>query len=169
MIRSLIVWLRRYRVERDKGSIAVEFAIGLPVLATLVLGKVDYGTLMYTAASLKGATRAGAEYAKAYWNNPSVSNVANGTQQQVCSALGLTLAGGTCSPVTPTVSTSCTCADNTSVTPCPPTSNPCTANSNSGVLLYVTVTATESFSPTLSWASFAFPSSVTASTVVRTQ
>jgi hypothetical protein len=31
------------------------------------------------------------------------------------------------------------------------------------------VTATESFSPTLSWASFAFPSSVTASTVVRTQ
>jgi Flp pilus assembly protein TadG len=169
VVGNLIGWLRRHPVDRDRGNIAVEFAIALPVLATLVLGIVDYGTLMYTSASLKGATRAGAEYAKAYWNNPSVSNVASGTQQQVCSALGLTLAGGSCSPVTPNVSTSCTCADNTSVTPCPPTSNPCTAKTNPGVLLYVTVAATESFTPTFSWASFAFPSSVTASTVVRTQ
>ena len=169
MVGNLIGWLFRHRVDRDRGNIAVEFAIALPVLATLVLGIVDYGMLMYTAASLKGATRAGAEYARAYWNNPSVSNVATGTQQQVCSALGLTLTAGSCSPVTPSVSTSCTCADNTSVTPCPPTGNPCTAKTNPGVLLYVTVAAVESFSPIFSWASFAFPSSVTASTIVRTQ
>jgi hypothetical protein len=31
------------------------------------------------------------------------------------------------------------------------------------------VTATEAFSPIFSWASFAFPDSVTATTVVRTQ
>ena len=99
MVGNLIGWLCRHRVDRDRGNIAVEFAIALPVLATLVLGIVDYGMLMYTAASLKGATRAGAEYAKAYWNNPSVSNVATGTQQQVCSALGLTLTAGSCSPV----------------------------------------------------------------------
>jgi Flp pilus assembly protein TadG len=169
VIGKLIGLLYRRGVDRERGNIAIEFAIALPVLATLVLGIADYGMLMYTSASLTGATRAGAEYAEAYWNNPSVSNAATATQQQVCSALGLTLAGGSCAPVTPSVSTSCTCADNTSVTPCPPTSNPCASKTNPGVLLYVTVTATEGFSPMFSLASFAFPSSVTATTVVRTQ
>ena len=169
MIAHLIGLLGRPGVDQQRGSIAIEFAIALPVLATLVLGIADYGILMNTAATLRGATRAGAEYAMAYWNNPSVSNVATATQQQVCSALGLTLTSGSCSPVTPSVSTSCTCADNTSVTPCPPASNPCALKTNPGVLLYVTVTATESFSPIFSWASFAFPASVTATTVVRTQ
>ena len=167
MIGHLIGLLGRPGVDQQRGSIAIEFAIALPVLATLILGIADYGILMNTAATLRGATRAGAEYAMAYWNNPSVSNVVIATQQQVCSALGLTLTSGSCSPVTPSVSTSCTCADNTSVTPCPPTSNPCASKTNPGVLLYVTVTATEAFSPI--FASFAFPASVTATTVVRTQ
>ena len=171
MIGHLIGLLGRPGVDQERGSIAIEFAIALPVLATLIIGAADYGVLMNTAATLRGATRAGAEYAMAYWNNPSVSNVATATQQQVCSTLGLTLTSGSCSPVTPSVSTSCTCADNTSVTPCPPDSNPCASKTNppEGVLLYVTVQATESFSPIFSWASFAFPASVTATTVVRTQ
>jgi Flp pilus assembly protein TadG len=169
VIANLIGLLRRRRVDWKRGSIAIEFAIALPVLATLILGVYDYGALMYTSASLRAATRAGGEYAKAYWNNPSVSNVATATLQQVCTALGLTLVSGSCSPVTPSVSTSCTCADNASVTPCPPSSNPCTSNSNPGVLLYVTVTASESFSPMFPWASLVFPSLVTSSTVIRTQ
>jgi Flp pilus assembly protein TadG len=169
VIVNLIGSLHRRRVDRARGNMAIEFAIALPVLATLIVGISDYGALMYATASLRSATRAGGEYAKAYWNNPTVSDVATGTQQQVCTALGLTFASGSCSPVTPSVSTSCTCDDNSSVTPCPPSSNPCTANANPGVLVYVTVKATESFSPMLSWADFAFPSSVTATTVVRTQ
>jgi Flp pilus assembly protein TadG len=149
---------------------ALEFAIATSVLIPLVVGLVDYGMLMNTSASLRGATRAGAEYAKANWNNPSVTNVTTGTEQQVCGFLGLTLSNGSCSPVTPNVTTACTCDDNTSVTPCPPTgTNPCAANTNPGVLLYVTVTATRSFSPILSWASFAFPTTLAETTVIRTQ
>ena len=71
MIRHLIGLLGRPGVDQERGSIAIEFAIALPVLATLILGIADYGILMNTAATLRGATRAGAEYAKAYWNNPS--------------------------------------------------------------------------------------------------
>jgi Flp pilus assembly protein TadG len=172
MIKKLIASLRRCRDDRERGSIAVEFAFAAPILIMLALGAADFGLLMNTSASLRGATRAGAEYAKANWNNPSVTNPPTATEQQVCGFLGLTLSSGSCSPVTPTVATSCTCDDNSSVTPCPPTSgNPCSASNplNPGVLLYVTVTATQSFSPILSWASFAFPSSLTATTAVRTQ
>ena len=58
MIANLIGLLRRRRVDWKRGSIAIEFAIALPVLATLILGVYDYGALMYTSASLRAATRA---------------------------------------------------------------------------------------------------------------
>ena len=80
------------------GAAAVEFAITAPLLVVLVLGIADYGFLMGTTASLEGAARAGAEVAKA---NPSV------TAAQL-TALNLFPTG-----VTPTVTSVCTCADNT--------------------------------------------------------
>ena len=170
MIKKLIALLHRRRDDWDKGTLTLEFAFAAPILVVAALGAADIGALMNTAASLRGATRAGAEYAKANWNNPSVTNPTTGTEQQVCGFLGLTLSSGTCSPVTPGVTTSCTCDDNTSVSPCPPTgSNPCASLSNKGVLLYVTVTAQQNFTPILSWASFVFPAQVQASTKVRTQ
>jgi Flp pilus assembly protein TadG len=172
MIKKLVALLHRRRHDGDRGTLTVEFAFAAPILVVAVLGAADVGALMNTAASLRGATRAGAEYAKANWNNPSVTNVATGTQQKVCGFLGLTLATSTCSPVTvtPVVSTSCTCDDNTSVSPCPPTgANPCAAQTNPSVLQYVTVTAQQTFNPILSWTSFVFPSPVQASTTVRTQ
>jgi Flp pilus assembly protein TadG len=170
MIKKLVALLHRRRDGWDKGTLTLEFAFAAPILTVAVLGAADIGVLMNTAASLRGATRAGAEYAKANWNNPSVTNVTTGTEQKVCGFLGLTLSSGSCSPVTPGVTTSCTCADNSAVTPCPPTgTNPCASLTNKGVLLYVTVTATQSFSPILSWASFAFPTNVAASTAMRTQ
>jgi Flp pilus assembly protein TadG len=170
MIKKLIASLYRRCDDWERGAIAVEFAFAAPVLITLALGAVDFGSLMNASAALRGATRAGAEYAKANWNNPSVTNPTTATEQQVCGFLGLTLSSGSCSPVTPSVATSCTCDDNSSVTPCPPTgTNPCASQTNPGVLLYVTVTATQSFSPLFSWTSFAFPSSLAATTTVRTQ
>jgi len=170
MIKKLLALLHRRRDDWDKGTLTLEFAFAAPILTVAVLGAADIGALMNTSASLRGATRAGAEYAKANWNNPSVTNVTTGTEQKVCGFLGLTLSSGTCSPVTPGVTTSCTCDDNSSVSPCPPTgTNPCTAQSNPGVLQYVTVTAQQNFTPILSWASFVFPSPVQASTKVRTQ
>lgn len=155
-----------------QGSMALEFALAVPVLATLVLGIIDYGSLMNTSAALRGATRAGAEYAEAKWNDPNVTNPTTSTEQQVCGFLGLTLSGSSCSPVTPGVSSACSCTDGTSVT-CPSStgSNPCTTVSNGDyrVLVSVTVTASQSFSPIQSWAGFAFPSTVSAATTVRTQ
>ena len=171
MIKKLIALLHRRRGDWNKGTLTVEFAFAAPILIVAVLGAADIGSLMNTAASLRGATRAGAEYAKANWNNgTSVTNLTTATEQRVCGFLGLTLSSSTCSPVTPGVTNSCTCNDNTSVSPCPPTgANPCAAQTPSGVIQYVTVTAQQNFNPILSWASFVFPSPVQASTKVRTQ
>jgi Flp pilus assembly protein TadG len=170
MIKKLIALLRGRREDRERGTTAVEFALATTILVPLVLGAADVGSLMNTSASLRGATRAGAEYAKANWNNPSVTtDPTTGTEQQVCGFLGLTLSSGSCSPVTRLdVTTSCTCDDGTSVTPCLP-SDGTVCPSPPGVLRYVTVTAQQSFNPILSWASFVFPSSLTATTVVRIQ
>lgn len=174
MVAGLLALGRRLSTDRDRGSMAVEFAMATPVLLTLVMGAVDYGSLMNTSASLRGATRVGAEYAKANWNNPSVTDVSTNTESQVCGFLGLTLSGSSCSPVTPSVSSSCTCVSGASVT-CPSStgSNPCTSDPNPSndhrVLVSAVVTATQSFSPMFSWASFAFPSTVSATTTVRTQ
>ena len=171
MIKKLVTLLHRRRGGCNKGTLTVEFAFAAPILIVAVLGAADIGSLMNTAASLRGATRAGAEYAKANWNNgTSVTNLTTATEQRVCGFLGLTLSSSTCSPVTPGVTNSCTCNDNTSVSPCPPTgTNPCASQTPSGVVQYVTVTAQQTFSPILSWASFVFPSPVQASTKVRTQ
>jgi Flp pilus assembly protein TadG len=168
MISKLIAWSHRRGDDREGGSVTIEFAFAAAILVILVLGAADFGMLMNTSASLRGATRAGAEYAKANWNNPSVANVTTTTEQKVCGFLGLTLSNGSCSPVTPNVSTSCTCDDDTSVTPCPPTgANPCASQTNPGVLQYVTVTAQQNFNPILSWS--VVPTQVSASTTVRTQ
>jgi len=170
MLSKMIALLHRRGSDSEKGTAAIEFALATPILVVLVLGTADFGMLMNTSASLRGAARAGAEYAKANWNNPSVTNTTTVTEQKVCGFLGLTLSSGSCSPVTPGVSTSCTCDDDTSVTPCPPTgANPCASQTNPGVLQYVTVTAQQTFNPILPWTSFAFPTQVSATTTVRTQ
>jgi Flp pilus assembly protein TadG len=156
MIENLIVGLRRCWSGRNEGAALVEFAITLPLLSVLVLGVADYGILMNNAASLVGATRAGAEVAKV---NPSV------TAAQL-TALGIFPSGATPSVSAPF----CTCFDNTTVScPAPGGSDPnlCAANSDTRVLRYVTVSATQSFSPLFSWTSSTFPLNATA--VVRTQ
>ena len=171
MFEKLIVLLHWRRRDRERGSMAVEFALAAPVLITLVLAVTDFGSFMNTSASLRGATRAGAEYAKANWNDPLIAaNVTTATEQKVCGFLALTLSGSSCSPVTPLVSSACICTDGTSAS-CPSAggaNNSCPA-ADPRDLVSVTVTATQSFSPMFSWASFALPTTVTAETTVRTQ
>lgn len=146
------------------GAAAVEFAITAPLLVVLVLGIADYGFLMGTTASLEGAARAGAEVAKA---NPSV------TAAQL-TALNLFPTG-----VTPTVTSVCTCADNTwpAGAVCPPTStNPCTTVTNpytnltdTRVLEYVKVTAPKTFTPPVPYGTFTSSQSLNPQTTTRTQ
>jgi Flp pilus assembly protein TadG len=173
MIKKLIALLHRRGDDWERGTLTIEFALAAPFLTIMVLGAADVGSLMNTSASLRGAARAGAEYAKANWNNPSVTDPTTGTEQQVCGFLGLTLSSGSCPPVSQLdVTTSCTCVDNTSVT-CPAATdpNPCASNATGPQMLrYVSVRAQQqNFTPILSWASFVFPSPLTATTVVRTQ
>jgi Flp pilus assembly protein TadG len=177
MIKKLIASLHQRGDDRERGTITIEFAFAAPILIMLALGAADFGSLMNTSAALRGATRAGAEYARANWNNPSVTDPTTSTEQQVCGFFGSTLSNGSCSPitppVTPRVTTSCTCADNpaTSVT-CPGSTdpNPCAANAaGPQMLVYASVTAQQDFTPIVSWDSFVFSSPLNASTVVRTQ
>ena len=55
MIKKLIALVYRRSIDREKGSITIEFAFAAPILTVLVLGAADFGVLMNTAASLRGA------------------------------------------------------------------------------------------------------------------
>jgi Flp pilus assembly protein TadG len=161
---------RRPRKGRDAGSVAVEFAFTAPLLVLLGIGVADYGGLVASSAALEGSARAGAEVVLA---NPGVT------------AAGLTNLGlfQTLFPSQPTptvsLSPSCKCIDNTNVPTCPPAVNttPCagiinpyTSQTDQRVLQYVSVTVTQSsFAPLASYATFVFPSSLSASTLVRRQ
>lgn len=157
MFERLIGSLRRRREARDSGAVLVELAITAPVVLILLFGVADYGVWMSSADSLMAATRAGAEVVKAN-QNETASQLTN---------LGIFPASAT-----PAVSAPfCTCVDNTSVTcPGPGSTNPCAAKTDARVLKYLSVSATESFSPLFSWASLVSPpGSISATAVVRLQ
>ena len=156
MIQRLISRFRQRQAGRDSGAVAVELAIVAPLLVVLVLGVADYGILMDSSAALFAGTRSGAEVAKANQN---------ATAAQL-TALNIFPTGAT-----PKISAPfCTCVDNTSVTcPGPGAANPCAAKTDPRVLKYVTVSATNRFSPLLAWPSFTFPSSLNANAVPRLQ
>jgi Flp pilus assembly protein TadG len=158
---------RRRGFLGNAGAAAVEFAITAPVLVVLVLGVADYGLLMGSSSSLEGATRAGAEVAKA---KPSV------TPAQL-TALNLFPVG-----ITPTVTSVCTCVDNSwpNGAACPPgpLANPCAGKTNPfivgspvdpRVFEYVNVAATQSVSPIVSYGTFTSPQSLNVNTTIRTQ
>jgi len=147
-----------------QGAAAVEFAITAPMLVVLVLGIADYGLLMASSASLEGSTRAGAEVAKA---NPNV------TPAQLT---GLNLFPGA---IVPTVTSVCTCADNTwpggacppgpLATPCAGITNPFTASTDPRVFEYVNVAATQSVNPIVSYGTFTAAQPLNVHTTIRTQ
>jgi Flp pilus assembly protein TadG len=149
------------------GAAAVELAITAPVLVLLGLGVADYGVLMGSAASLESAARAGAEVAKI---NPSVT------------AASLTSLGLFPSGATPTVTSVCTCVDNTwpggATCPPGPFDTPCAGKTNPfvagtpvdpRVFEYVQVTGTQNFTPMVSYSKFGFPPSMTGQAFTRTQ
>ena len=56
---------RRFTLARRQrgGAAAVEFAIVLPVLVTILLGATDFGRVSYSTIAIANAARAGAAYA----------------------------------------------------------------------------------------------------------
>ncbi len=134
----------------NEGSAAVEFALAVPILMMLVLLAADYALFCNQQISLMAATRGAAEYARSH-TTASGSTVA---------AYGNFPAG-----VTPTVSTFCTCADNSSVN-C--TGGTCSVSGDTRVMQYVQVSASRNFTPLFSYGGFPL-SQVSASTALRVQ
>ena len=170
-----VAWLEsraschRRSMAASAGSAAVEFAITVPLLVALVIGVADYGTMVNQQAMLEAATRAGAEYARA---NPGDANLVTNTQNTVT---GFTTFS---SAVTATVSVVCTCVDNStpancnSPNPCAGITNPSTAQTDTRVLQYVSVAATQTVSPLIPHASSQLSVgtlTLSALTVTRTQ
>lgn len=61
------------RRHKERGASAVEFAIVLPVLLTLVFGIIDYGALFFDSIGLKQGSREGARQAAVVRFDPSCS------------------------------------------------------------------------------------------------
>src|SRR5258708_10347940 len=79
---------------RDRGSVAVEFALLLPVLVLLIFGVIDFGRAINAQITLTQAAREGARLASLGYSTSAV------TTRAQSAATGL-------SPVTVTVTSSC--------------------------------------------------------------
>lgn len=79
---------------RDRGSVAVEFALLLPVLLLIIFGVIDFGRAISDQITLTQAAREGARLASLGYSDSAVQSRAQSA------ATGL-------SPVTVTVSSSC--------------------------------------------------------------
>jgi Flp pilus assembly protein TadG len=165
--------LRLFDFVGTTGAAAVELAIMAPFMVVLVLGIADYGMLMNASASLEGATRAVAEYAR---NSPycvggglSDSNCVGGINSLVSTlqSNNSSLSSATFTPST-TISTAanyCTCTDGTVVS----CSGTCNVGGDTRVLQYIQITGTQSISPLVSYGTYTSAKSLTAQTTTRIQ
>lgn len=61
----------RPRTRRDKGAVAVEFALILPIFLIIVLGIVEFGRAFNLQVSLSEAARETARYTAIHFDDPS--------------------------------------------------------------------------------------------------
>jgi Flp pilus assembly protein TadG len=162
MMRLRIPGRRQRRERWTAGSAGVEFALTAPLLLALAVGLSDYATLAGQSGALVAATRAGAEYARAY-----PTDTTGGADGAVTRFMSF-------SPgVAPSATTFCTCTDGTSVS-CPlpaqpsPQSNPCSAKTDPRVLQYVAVTAQQA-TTYFAFPGFSFPTAISAASYLRWQ
>lgn len=121
----------RSRLGERSGVAAVEFAIVAPVLVTLLGAAVDLGTAIERTIHLENAARAGAQ-----WITKAPTDL-TGAQ---AAAQALLTTGGTA-----TTAESCQCPPTGAATGGSVVS--CTSTCATGLIRYVTVTATRPFTP----------------------
>ncbi len=73
--------------HRRSGAAAVEFAIVLPVLVTILLGATDFGRFAYSAVAIANAARAGAAYGSMNSSSSSYSTWQTGIETAVTDEL----------------------------------------------------------------------------------
>ena len=158
MINILRRSLRALNDARDRGAVAIEFALLMAFLplTVLIFGIVDYGEIMVQATNLSAIVRGAAEYARGQF-------IKNNGALPTASEIGtvLNVPAGVLS-----ISSFCTCANNTPVA-CPAAG---AANSCPGgrIHTYVAVSGSQAYTPLVS-GTWPFPPSVNARTVLRTQ
>lgn len=146
----------------EKGTGLVEFAIVLPLLATLVIGIIETGRFAAFSVRISNAARAGAQFAQSQGERTAydTTDIANAA----CADAGFTCSS-TASPNTMvvTVTNFCTYSDGTSDPACDPPAQ------GSGLqrLMYATVTASATFNPLLNYPLFPNSEQLSASTTMQ--
>jgi Flp pilus assembly protein TadG len=137
--------------DRD-GASAVEFAIMLPLLMTLVAGLCDFGLAMFTGIQVQQAAQAGAEYAllKGDSNLGAIQ-----TAEQNATIFGSAITAGT-----PAVAYYCMSDLTTAVTST-------TTCSGETAGKYVTVTASKTYTTLIPWPGIPSSISFSARSIVR--
>jgi len=165
---------RRLHRVGNIGSAAVEFAIIAPFMVVLVLGIADYGLLVNDSASLEGATRAVAEYAR---NSPycvgagltdsnCISGINNLVSTLKSSNTAISSATFTPSATISTPANYCTCVDG-SVVSC--STGTCNVGGDTRIIQYIKISATQSINPVVSYGTYTSAKSLNAQTSTRIQ
>jgi Flp pilus assembly protein TadG len=143
----------------SRGAALVELAFAIPVLTGLLVPVIDIGMGLYQKMEVQDAAQAGAEYAiQSGWNSAAI-------QSAVTNATGL--AGIS---ATPAPSEFCGCPTTTGITVqtgSPPCTQICSGGSVAGT--YVTVNATATYNPIMTYPILGSAVSLTAQTTVRIQ
>jgi Flp pilus assembly protein TadG len=139
----------------ERGNAAIEFAIVLPMLMTMVVGTVDYGIAMTQQMEVQHAAQAGAEFAALHgFDSSQISNaVSNATA----------LSGLSVSPA-PTQACGCPSGSTISSVSCTDT---CTSGATAGT--YVTVSAQATYTTILPYPGIPNSFTLTGQSVVRIQ
>ncbi len=137
-----------------RGTSGTEFALLMPILTVLLMGIFDYGSLAYDSMQVSAAAHAGADYA--LHNGWS----ATGVQTAVTGATTLPQVSATPAPQ---LTAACIVSGAVVAT----TGSTCAGGGTPGS--YVVVNAQAPFTPLLSWAAFALPSTISAQATVRIQ
>jgi Flp pilus assembly protein TadG len=126
----------------ESGSVAVEFAISLPILVLVVIGIFDYGQAVNLSTKLQNGARAAAQYALYFPGDASgtTSNAAKAAQN----------ATNDTSMTVSSVTTVCNCIDS-STGVISNTTTSCTGTCAAGSTLghFLTVTTQQTFTPTI--------------------
>jgi Flp pilus assembly protein TadG len=161
--RRLLRGLKRLRTSRQ-GSAAIELGLLLPVIAGMVVPLADLGMGAYAKMQLQGAVQAGAGIALTNGFNPS-------TISSLVQADGATLSNLVVT--TPIQQCGCATASNTvvySTTQTPPACNPpCPTGGTGMVGVYVTVSATATYTPMFKYPGLPNTVNLSAQSVVRIQ
>jgi Flp pilus assembly protein TadG len=78
--------------RKERGAAALEFALALPLLMTLVLGLIDFGYLFYLQLVVQNAAREGARAGSLFIDGRSVTE-AQRVAQAYLASLNLSTAG----------------------------------------------------------------------------